>query len=158
MITKKQAKAYSAISLDLLYKMKVKIDPKTLTDFMDLMYDLYDPKEAVDYYKKIISYNKILANKIKGRAYCYIINFHNTDNIQFNMIKKFCGDIIKLGKVYKTMPGENSDIYYELIKDIRKKEMDMLIMSIFTLYSMSEAERDMIIHLCRRNQIIFVEV
>ncbi len=30
MITKKQGKAYAAITLDLLYKMKVKIDPENL--------------------------------------------------------------------------------------------------------------------------------
>lgn len=34
MVTKKQGKAYAVITLDLLYKMKVKIDPETLSEQM----------------------------------------------------------------------------------------------------------------------------
>lgn len=57
-----------------------------------------------------------------------------------------------------TPPGENSDTYYKLIQDIRNKNMDILIMNVFTILGMSERELNMVIHLCRENNIIFLEI
>ena len=36
--------------------------------------------------------------------------------------------------------------------------MDILIMNIFTILGMSEREKNMIVHLCRENDITFVEI
>ena len=48
--------------------------------------------------------------------------------------------------------------YYELIKDIRNKNMDLLIMTVFTILGMSQEERDVIVKLCRKNDIILIEI
>lgn len=158
MITKKQGKAYAAITLDLLYKMKVKVDPKVLTEQMELVYDLYEPSEVEDLYSNLEHNNKIILKNISGKANCYIINAYDTKNKQLNMMKNFCGNNIEIGKIYIAQPGENSDTYYKLIQDIRNKNMDILIMSVFTILGMSERELSMVIHLCRENDIIFVEI
>ena len=50
MITKNQGKAYAAITLDLLYKMNVKVDPALLAEQMNLIYDLYDTNEIENIY------------------------------------------------------------------------------------------------------------
>ena len=55
MITRKQGIAYAAITLDLLYKMNVKIEPKTLASQMNLVYDLYKKGEIEKMYKKLIN-------------------------------------------------------------------------------------------------------
>ena len=46
MITKKQGIAYAAITLDLLYKMKLKVSPEVIAEQMSLVYDLYDNDEV----------------------------------------------------------------------------------------------------------------
>ena len=74
------------------------------------------------------------------------------------IIRKFCKDRIELGKIYISTPGENTDAYYKLIQDIRNKDMDILLMNVFTILGMSERELAMIIHLCRENDITFVEI
>lgn len=158
MITKKQGKAYAAITLDLLYKMKVKINPEILSKQMELIYDLYEPKEVEKIYINMLQNNKIIHKSVRGRANCYIINSYNSINEQTKRIKEFCSNKIELGKMYITEPGENVDIYYKLIQDIRNKSMDLLIMNIFTILGMSEKELDVVIHLCRKNQITFIEV
>ncbi len=158
MVTKKQGKAYAVITLDLLYKMKVKIDPETLSEQMELVYDLYEPKEAEEIYTNMLQNNRIFLNSISGRANCYVINSYNSRKKQISAIRKFCNKNIEIGKMYITPPGENKDTYYELIKDIRNKNMDILIMNIFTILGMSERELNVVIRLCRENNIIFVEV
>ena len=158
MITKKQGKAYAAIALDLLYKMKVKINPESLVRQIELVYDLYDADEIEELYKNMLQNNKIMFENISGRANCYIINSYDSAKKQIEIIRKFCGKRIEIGKIYIVPVGENSDKYYELIKDIRNKSMDILFMNIFTIHSMSEREKNAIIHLCRKNEIQFVEV
>ncbi len=158
MITKKQGKAYAAITLDLLYKMKTKIDPEILSQQMELIYDLYEPKEVEEIYVNMLQNNRILLKNISGRANCYIINSYDSSKKQISMIRRFCSNKIEIGKMYITPPGENLDSYYQLIKDIRNKNMDILIMNIFTILGMSERELNMVIHLCRENHIIFVEI
>ena len=158
MITKKQGKAYAAITLDLLYKMKVKINPQLLSTQMELVYDLYEPKKVEEIYINMLQNNKIVHKSVRGRANCYIINSYNSINKQTERIKEFCSNKIELGKMYITGPGENVDTYYKLIQDIRNKNMDLLIMNIFTILGMSEKELSAIIHLCRKNQITFVEI
>ena len=158
MITKKQGKAYAAITLDLLYKMKIKINPEILSEQMGLIYDLYEPNEIEELYCNMLHNNKILLNSISGRANCYIINSYESKKEQIRMIRKFCGRKIEIGKMYITPPGENLDTYYQLIKDIRNKNMDILIMNVFTILGMSERELNMVIHLCRENDITFIEI
>ena len=60
MITKKQGKAYAAITLDLLYKMKIKTNPEVLAEQMELIYDLYEADEVEDLYSNMVQNNKIL--------------------------------------------------------------------------------------------------
>ena len=158
MVTKKQGKAYAAITLDLLYKMKIKIDPETLSEQMELVYDLYEPKEAEEIYTNMLQNNKIFLNSISGRTNWYFINSYNSRKKQISPIRKFCNKNIEIGKMYITPQGENKDTYYELIKDIRNKNMDILIMNIFTILGMSERELNVVIRLCRENNITFVEV
>ena len=158
MITKKQGRAYAAITLDLLYKMKVKIEPKILSEQMGLIYDLYEPNEVEEIHVNMLQNSKIIHNSIKGRTNCYIVNSYNSANEQIKKIREFCYGKTEIGKMYITAPGENTDTYYQLIQDIRNKSMDLLIMNIFTILAMSKKELDVIIHLCRKNQITFIEV
>ncbi len=94
----------------------------------------------------------------QGKASFYIINSYNTANKQIELARRFCKNNIEIGKMYISQVGENTDKYYELIKDIRNKNMDILVMSIFTIFSMNEAEKNMIIHLCRKNNILYIEI
>lgn len=158
MITKKQGKAYAAITLDLLYKMKIKTNPEVLAEQMELIYDLYEADEVEDLYSNMVQNNKILLKNISGRANCYIVNLYDSSKRQMNMIRNFCKKNVEIGRIYMTPPGENSDTYYKLIQDIRNKNMDILIMNVFTILGMSERELNMVIHLCRENNIIFLEI
>lgn len=158
MITKKQGIAYAAITLDLLYKMKIKINPEIIAEQMSLVYDLYDKDEIENLYHNMIHNNKIMHKNISGRANCYVVNYHNSVKTQLDVARKFCGNNIELGKIYITPSGENLDKYYELIQDIRNKNMDILLMSVYTILGMSEREKNMIIHLCRENKIVYVEI
>lgn len=157
-MNKNQAVAYGAITLDLLYKMKVKITPEIFAKQMNLICDLYNLDEIETEYNNVIENNKILEQGISGRANCYIVNIFNSVKQQKEMIKRFSGGNVKLGRIYITPPGENSDKYYELIKDIRNKNMDLLIMTVFTILGMSQEERDVIVKLCRKNDIILIEI
>lgn len=158
MITKKQGIAYAAITLDLLYKMKIKINPEIIAEQMNLVYDLYDKDEIENLYHNMIDCNKIINRNKSGRANCYIVNYQNSAKTQLELARKFCDTNIELGKIYITHSGENVDKYYELIQDIRNKNMDILLMSIYTILGMSEREKNMIIHLCRENKIVYVEI
>ena len=158
MITEKQGIAYATITLDLLYKMKVKVNHKNFSEQMKLIYDLYEPEEVVELYENIKRNNKVIEQSISGKATCYIVNSYNSREKQMNMIRNFCKDRVELGKVYISTPGENTDAYYKLIQDIRNKNMDILLMNIFTIFGMSERELSIVIHLCRENEITFVEI
>ena len=63
-----QAKAYGAITLNLLYKMKVKVTPEALADQMTLVFDLYDPEEVEKEYVKLINSNKVMIRKNNSRV------------------------------------------------------------------------------------------
>lgn len=158
MITEKQAKAYATITLDLLYKMKVKVTPEAFSNQLELTYDLYDRDEVEDIYNNMKQNNKIIYKNIRGRANFYVVNIYDSAKIQIELSRRFCKDNIEIGKMYITPPGENADNYYELIKDIRNKNMDILIISIFTILGMSEREKSIIVHLCRENKITLVEI
>ena len=158
MITEKQGIAYATITLDLLYKMKVKVNHKNFSEQMKLIYDLYEPNEVEELYENIERNNEIIEKAISGRANCYVVNSYNSREKQMKIIRKFCEDRIELGKIYISTPGENTDAYYKLIQDIRNKSMDILLMNVFTILGMSERELAMIIHLCRENDITFVEI
>lgn len=158
MITEKQGIAYATITLDLLYKMKIKVNHKNFSEQMKLIYDLYEPDEVEELYENIERNNKIIEKAISGKANCYVVNSYNSREKQMQIIRNFCKDNIEIGKIYISTPGENADAYYKLIQDIRNKNMDILLMNIFTILGMSERELAMIIHLCRDNNIIFVEI
>ena len=158
MITKKQGISYATITLDLLYKMKIKVSNQTFAEQMKLIYDLYEPDEVEALYENIIRNNRIIENSLTGRASCYVINIYNTKEQQLNLLKNFCKDTVELGKIYLTTPGENADNYYKLIQDIRNKNMDFLLVNVFTILGMSEKEFSIIKHLCRENNIILIEV
>lgn len=158
MFTKKQGIAYATITLDLLYKMRVKISTESFAEQMKLIYDLYEPEEVVELYENIKRNNKVIEQSISGKANCYIVNSYNSREKQMKMVRKFCKDRIELGRIYISTPGENTDAYYKLIQDIRNKNMDILLMNVFTILGMSERELAMIIHLCRENDITFVEI
>lgn len=157
-MNRKQALSYGAITLDLLYKMKIKITPKIFAEEMNIVFDLYDEDKVEDEYNNMLNNNKILNKNISGRANCYIINTFDSANEQRKMIEAFCNKKIELGRIYITPPGQNSELYYELIRDIRNKNMDILFITIFTILGMNEDERAMIVKLCRKNNITIVEV
>ena len=69
MITKKQGKAYAAITLDLLYKMKIKTNPEVLAEQMELIYDLYEADEVEDLYSNMVQNNKTKAISQLGKNY-----------------------------------------------------------------------------------------
>lgn len=158
-MNRNQGKAYAAITLDLLYKMKIKITPEVLADQMNLIYDLYDEDEVETEYKQIIENNKIFNKNISGRANAFIVNIFDSSVQQKNAVERFCkNSTVELGKVYITPPGENQEIFYQLIRDIRSKLMEVLIVSLFSIYAMSDREWAIIVKLCRENQINIVEI
>lgn len=158
-MNRNQGKAYAAITLDLLYKMKIKITPEVLADQMNLIYDLYDEDEVETEYKQIIENNKIFNKNISGRANVFIVNIFDSSVQQKNAVERFCkNSTVELGKVYVMPPGENQERFYELVRDIRSKSMDVLIVSLFSIYAMSDREWAIIVKLCRENQINIVEI
>ena len=80
-MNKEQAKAYATVTLDLLFKMKVKITPMVLSEQMELIYDLYDLDEIINEYSKIKN-DKTFVKATSSKANCYIINIFNTANKQ----------------------------------------------------------------------------
>lgn len=154
-----QGKAYAAITLDLLYKMKVKVSPEILAEQMDLIYDLYDFDEIEQEYEKLIKTNKTIFRNTKGRVGGYIVNLYDSSLEQIKNIEKFCfKHKLTLGRLYVTRPGENSEKYYELIRDIRNKEIDVLIITIFSLLGMSVEEYAILVKICRINKVNIIEV
>lgn len=154
-----QGKAYAAITLDLLYKMKVKVSPEVLAEQMDLIYDLYDFGEIEQEYEKLIKTNKTIFRNTKGRVGGYIVNLYDSSLEQIKNIEKFCfKHKLTLGRLYVTRPGENSEKYYELIRDIRNKEIDVLIITIFSLLGMSVEEYAILVKICRINNVNIIEV
>ena len=154
-----QGKAYAAITLDLLYKMKVKVSPEILSEQMYLIYDLYDFDEIEQEYEKLIKTNKTIFRNTKGRVGGYIVNLYDSSLEQIKNIEKFCfKHKLTLGRLYITRPGENSEKYYELIRDIRNKEIDVLIITIFSLLGMSVEEYAILVKICRINKVNIIEV
>lgn len=158
-MNEKQGIAYAAITLDLLYKMKVKISPEILAEQMDLIYDLYNLDEIEAEYEKLIKTNRTILKKTKGRVGAYIINLYDSSKDQIKNIEKFCfKHRLNLGRVYITKEGFNSEKYYELIRDIRNKEIDVLVITIFTLIGMSVEEYAILVKVCRINDVNIIEV
>lgn len=158
-MNKDQGIAYAAITLDLLYKMKEKISPKILADQMNLIYDLYDLDEIEEEYENYKKSNKTIFRRNKGRVGSYIINLYDSSKDQIKNVEKFCfKHRLNLGRLYITRPGVNSEKYYELIRDIRNKEIDVLVITIFTLMGMSVEEYAILIKICRINNVNIIEV
>lgn len=158
-MNRNQGKAYAAITLDLLYKMKIRITPEILAKQMELIYDLYDEDEVEKEYNQIIENNKIFNKSISGRANTYIVNIFDTSIHQKQQIERFCKNTtVELGKMYVTPPGQNSEKFYELIRDIRNKAMDILVVTIFSIYAIPSKEWAVIVKLCRENEINIVEI
>ena len=68
MITEKQGIAYATITLDLLYKMKVKVNHKNFSEQMNLIYDLYEPDEEERLLEIIESNKKLKVEAFSGKA------------------------------------------------------------------------------------------
>ena len=158
-MNKSQGKAYATITLDLLQKTKLSITPEILAKQMDIIYDIYDEETIEKEYEKMIENNKLFTNNINGKAHSYIVNIFESSLQQKQAIERFCKNTsLELGKIYITPPGANSDRFYELIKDIRSKGMDVLIVSVFSIYAMPDKEWAVIVKLCREYGINIVEV
>lgn len=154
-----QAKAYAAITLNLLYKMKVKVSPEVLTEQMDLVFDLYDPEEVENEYNKLINSNRIISRKNNSRVGSYIIDVFNSANEQLNTIDEFCKKhkmLIK--KIFIAPPGINQEKYYEMIRDIRNKEIDVLIVAGLTILGFSTEEYAVLVKLCRKHDVNIIEI
>lgn len=158
-MNEKQGIAYAAITLDLLYKMKQKISPEILAKQMNIIYDLYDLDEVETEYEKLIKTNRTILKKTKGKVASYIVNLYDSSSDQIKSIEKFCfKHRLNLGRLYITRPGSNSEKYYDLIRDIRNKEFDSLIITIFTLLGMSTEEYAVLVKLCRINNVNIIEI
>lgn len=159
LISKKQGMCYAALTLDLLYKMKIKITPEIFAEQMKLTYDLYEQDEVEREYELMKENNRIFNKDISGRANTYIINIFETSTQQKQAVERFCkNSSLELGTVYTAPIGENAEMYYKLIRDIRNKAMDVLIITIFSIYAMSHEEWAIVVKLCRRNGINIVEI
>ena len=64
-MNKNQGKAYAALTLDLLNKMKITITPEVLAKQMDITYDLYDEEQAEKEYQKLMENNTTFTQSIK---------------------------------------------------------------------------------------------
>ena len=158
-MNKKQGIAYAAITLDLLYKLKVKVTPESLAEQMDLIYDLYDLDEIKKEYEKLIKTNKTIFRRTSGRVGGYVVNLYDSQKDQITNIEKFCfKHRLNLGRIYVTRSGSNSEKYYELIRDIRNKEIDVLVITIFTILGMSTEEYAVLVKVCRNNNVNIIEV
>lgn len=154
-----QVKAYAAITLNLLYKMKVKVSPEVLTEQMDLVFDLYDPEEIEAEYNKLINSNRIILRKNNSRVGSYIIDVFNSANEQLNTIDEFCKKHkMLLKKIFIAPPGINQEKYYELIRDIRNKEIDVLIIAGLTILGFSTEEYAVLVKLCRKHDVNIIEI
>lgn len=157
-MNRSQGKAYAGITLDLLHKMKIKITPEVLSKQMDIVFELYDGEEAEKQYEQIMESNKTPTN-VKGKANAYIVNIFDSNAEQKQMIERFCKKAsVEIGKIYVTSPGQNSERLYDLIRDIRNKSMDVLIITVFSIYAMADKEWAVIVKLCRENKINVVEI
>lgn len=94
----------------------------------------------------------------KGKVSCFIVNINNSINRQTKMVRHFCKDKLIIEKIYVIDPGDTPKKYYELIKDIKNKSMDILLINIFTFLGLSEKETGTIINLCREYEITVIEV
>ncbi len=158
-MNKNQAKAYAAVTLDILHKINVKITPKILAEEMDLIYDLYDLDEILEEYDKLDGINSGKKENISGIASCYIINGLGTEELQKNSFNVFCKNKkLTVGEIYITNEKENSEVFYHLVKDIRDRKMNILFLNIYTYYLLTEEELAAITKLCRKNNIIIVEI
>lgn len=157
-MNKEQAKAYATVTLDLLFKMKVKITPMALSEQMELIYDLYDLDEIISEYSKIKN-NKTFVKSTSSKANCYIVNVFNTADKQRKDFEEYCKKAkIEIGETYITDTKSNSEVFYKLIKDIRNKEMGILILNTLSYYSIPAEELAAIVRICRKNNILIIEI
>lgn len=154
-----QAIAYAGVTVDFFNKKKEKITPDKFTKKMEIMYELYNEDEIEYQLNEIIENNKMINKKINGIAYCYIINIFDSEEKQSIAMKKFIeGCKLEIGKTYIASPGKNTNQFYELIQDIRNKNMNVLIVTIFSIYAIPDEEWAMIVKLCRENEINIIEI
>ena len=109
LISKKQGMCYAALTLDLLYKMKIKITPEIFAEQMKLTYDLYEQDEVEREYELMKENNRIFNKDISGRANTYIINIFETSTQQKQAVERFCkNSSLELGTVYTAPIGEHA--------------------------------------------------
>lgn len=96
-------------------------------------------------------------NRNQGKA--YIVNIFDSASQQKQMIEKFCKNTtLEITNTYITTAEQNSEKLYELIRDIKNKVMDVLIVTVFSIYSILDKEWAVIVKLCRDNNINIVEI
>lgn len=157
---KGKGKAYAAVALETLVTRKKTINPRNLLKQMEIVYDLYEEDE-IDYYLNKVLEKDENANidKIEGKVNCYLVNVFESSSQQKEKIERFCkSSNIDLRKIYVTPTGKNTDKFYELIKDIRAKTFDILIVTIFSIYAVPDEEWAIIVKLCRQNDIHIIEI
>lgn len=158
-MNKKQGTAYAAITLNLLYKMKCKITPEVLAEEMNLIYDLYEPNEIETEYENYLKSNRTIIRKNKSRIGIYIINFYDSAKEQNRTLEEFCKKHrMNATKIFISPPGENQEKFYELIRDIRNMEFDVLLLTGFTLLGISKEEYATLVRICRTNNVNIIEV
>lgn len=96
--------------------------------------------------------------KKKLKANYYIVNIQNSLNKQMEMANRYCKDTISIQKTYIDIPDKNDENYYQLVKDIKEKNMQILMINIYTILGLSKRELSIIVRLCRENDIILIEI
>lgn len=157
---KNKGKAYAAIALETLFNSKKTVNVKNLSKQMDIAYDLYEEDEVEYFYNKVLKKEEeSFPDKIEGNVNCYIVNVFESSTHQRESIERFCkSSNINLRKIYIAPTGRNTDKFYELVKDIRAKAFDILIVTIFSIYAIPDEEWAIIVKLCRQNDINIIEI
>ena len=61
-------------------------------------------------------------------------------------------------KIFIAPPGINQEKYYELIRDIRNKEIDVLIVAGLTILGISTEEYAVLVKICRKYEVNLIEI
>ncbi len=158
--TRQNAIDYATITLSLMIKTKIKATPKNIATQMDLVFDLYDIEDLEEQRNKIMKEDRLFHNMQGKRVGYYMIDIFNSLNKQEEIIEKFCSNSeLKLVRKYISPIGKQTDEFYEIINDIRNKNIDILVINVFSLYAIQDNEdKKSIVKQCRKNGIHFIEI
>lgn len=157
---KGKGKAYAAVALETLETRRKAINPRNLIKQMEITYDLYEEDEIDYYLEKVLEKDEnVNTDKMEGKVNCYLVNVFDSSSQQKETIERFCKNTnVDLRKIYVAPTGKNTDKFYELVRDIRAKAFDILIVTIFSIYAVPDDEWAIIVKLCRQNGIHIIEV